>query len=88
VCIELTMKLSAVVVVAAVAAAVTQAAIEADLVKSLPGLDFAFPSKQYSGYLGVGGGKFLHYQFVESERSPSSDPGVFCYELFSAIHPS
>jgi hypothetical protein len=50
----------------------------ADEVKNLPGagaLDFSF--RQFSGYLKVSATKNLHYWFVESTRSPESDPVAF-----------
>jgi len=47
-----------------------------DEVDSLPGLYFPLNYRHYSGYLNATSGKFLHYWFVESQRSPSSDPVV------------
>ncbi|GIY64714.1 lysosomal protective protein [Caerostris darwini] len=47
-----------------------------DEVKDLPGLDFPLNYKHYSGYLNATKGRYLHYWFVESQRSPSSDPVV------------
>jgi len=50
----------------------------ADEVKNLPGaenLDFNF--RQFSGYLKVSDTKNMHYWFVESSRSPSTDPVAF-----------
>lgn len=61
---------------AAVALTPTYAAIDGDLITSLPGFNGTFLSKQYSGYLSVGGGKFLHYTLAESENDPSTDPVV------------
>merc|ERR1711934_812086 len=46
----------------------------ADQVASLPGYG-APPSRHFSGFLSVGS-KNMHYYFVESERSPSTDPVV------------
>lgn len=45
-----------------------------DEVDSLPGLKFPLNYRHYSGYLNATDGKFLHYWFVESQRSPSTDP--------------
>lgn len=47
-----------------------------DEVESLPGLNFPLNYKHYSGYLNATYGKFLHYWFVESQSSPSTDPVV------------
>ncbi|KFM77202.1 Lysosomal protective protein, partial [Stegodyphus mimosarum] len=47
-----------------------------DEVETLPGLKYPINFKHYSGYLNATNGKFLHYWFVESQRSPSSDPVV------------
>ena len=59
-------------------ALLVSAAIEEDEITSLPGWEGALPSRQYSGYLPVNEEKsrFLHYWFVESEGSPSTDPLV------------
>lgn len=64
------------VAVVALALGVAQAVVPADEVTSLPGLDGALSSKQYSGYLGIPGGKYLHYWLVSSENKPSTDPLV------------
>lgn len=45
-----------------------------DEVGELPGLNFPLNYRHYSGYLNATRGKFLHYWFVESQRSPSTDP--------------
>jgi len=55
------------------------AAIDADAVASLPGWSQALPSKQYSGYLNISGGKHLHYWLVQSENNPVTDPLVFWF---------
>ncbi|KAM9859633.1 lysosomal protective protein isoform 2-T2 [Aulostomus maculatus] len=52
------------------------AAPTADEVTFLPGLQKQPSFKQYSGYLSVADGKHLHYWFVESQKTPSSDPVV------------
>lgn len=55
----------------------SQAAIDADEIKELPGWAGPLPSKQYSGYLevpGDRGSKFYHYWFVTSEGNPKEDP--------------
>lgn len=54
-----------------------------DKIEKLPGtdtLDFKF--NQFSGYLPVNGSggnpsKYLHYWFIESESTPSTDPIAF-----------
>lgn len=53
-----------------------QRSSNSDLVTKLPGLTFTPKFKQYSGYLDGLDGRKLHYFFVESERSPKSDPVV------------
>lgn len=54
------------------------AAIEEDLVTSLPLISFTPNFKQYSGYLSVGdkNQRRLHYWFVESSNDPINDPLV------------
>jgi cathepsin A (carboxypeptidase C) len=47
-----------------------------DEVTSLPGLNFQINFRQYSGYLDGGGGRQLHYWFVESQNEPATDPVV------------
>ncbi|CAI9535787.1 unnamed protein product, partial [Staurois parvus] len=47
-----------------------------DQITYLPGLDEEPSFLQYSGYLNVPGGKYLHYWFVESQQDPSSRPVV------------
>ncbi|XP_055939275.1 lysosomal protective protein-like [Argiope bruennichi] len=47
-----------------------------DEIKDLPGLDIPINFKHYSGYLNATRGRYLHYWFVESQRSPSTDPVV------------
>jgi len=54
--------------------AVVKAALPADEVTSLPGWNGPLPSKQYSGYLNITGGKHLHYWLVLSENNPTTDP--------------
>lgn len=57
------------------AAVVTQvlAAPEGDRITSLPGYNGDF-GEQYSGYLAIPGRKFLHYWFVPSRGSKTTDP--------------
>jgi len=55
------------------------AAIDADAIQALPGWKQALPSKQYSGYLNISGGKHLHYWLVQSENKPVTDPLVFWF---------
>jgi len=55
------------------------AAISADQVMSLPGWDAPLPTKQYSGYLNIAGGKHLHYWLVQSTGNPATDPLVFWF---------
>lgn len=50
-----------------------------DEVTVLPGWKGALPSKHYSGYLNIPGGKHHHYWHVESEGNPSLDPLVFWF---------
>lgn len=52
------------------------AAEEKDEIKYLPGLAKQPSFKHYSGYLDLSTGKHLHYWFVESQGTPSSDPLV------------
>uniref|UniRef100_A0A3Q3WXQ8 Carboxypeptidase n=1 Tax=Mola mola TaxID=94237 RepID=A0A3Q3WXQ8_MOLML len=52
------------------------AALPADEVTYLPGLQKQPSFRHYSGYLTVADGKHLHYWFVESQMDPSSDPVV------------
>ncbi|CAL1262369.1 unnamed protein product [Larinioides sclopetarius] len=47
-----------------------------DEIKDLPGLDTSVNFKHYSGYLNATRGRYLHYWFAESQRSPSTDPVV------------
>jgi carboxypeptidase C (cathepsin A) len=49
----------------------------ADEVTNLPGLNEPINFRQFSGYLSIGDTKQIHYWFVESEKSPSTDPLVF-----------
>lgn len=62
--------------------AVNGAAV-ADKFTSLPdnngGADHVMASNSYSGYLDVTSTKKLHYVFVESELSPSTDPVVIWF---------
>ncbi|XP_044483485.1 serine carboxypeptidase-like 20 [Mangifera indica] len=59
-----------------------EAAPKSSLVTHLPGFNGTFPSKHYSGYVTIEGGKAsstpknLFYYFVVSERRPSKDPVV------------
>jgi len=62
-----------------VAFALAAPVLASDEVTSLPGWKGALPSKQYSGYLDLPGGKHHHYWHVQSEGSPSSDPLVFWF---------
>lgn len=69
--------LSFLLAVSAVTADYTPEAL-ADEIKNLPGAEsLAFNFRQFSGYLSITGTKNLHYWFVESSRSPSSDPIAF-----------
>ncbi|XP_040009848.1 cathepsin A-like isoform X2 [Xiphias gladius] len=47
-----------------------------DEVATLPGMMFKPNYRQWSGYLQVRPGKFLHYWFVTSQRDPVKDPLV------------
>ncbi|KAL8139060.1 hypothetical protein V2J09_005061 [Rumex salicifolius] len=53
-----------------------ESASQSALVRNLPGFAGSFPSKHYSGYVKLDGGKNLFYYFVQSERSPANDPVV------------
>lgn len=56
---------------------VANAAIDKDLVTSLPGWNGTLPSKHYSGYLPVGKPNvlgYLHYWFIEAESYPANKP--------------
>ncbi|KAH7721506.1 Protein F41C3.5 [Aphelenchoides avenae] len=50
-----------------------------DEIVDLPGLSFKPNFKHYSGYLRASQTRFLHYWFVESQGSPSTDPLVFWF---------
>jgi serine carboxypeptidase-like clade 1 len=52
------------------------AAVDADLVKSLPGYPGQLPQKHYSGFIPSDDAEtvFLHYWFIESSNNPSTDP--------------
>jgi carboxypeptidase C (cathepsin A) len=68
----------------ALAAGYASAAVPADLVTDLPG--FGAPlSKLYSGYLNAGKGKYLHYVYSESLRTPSTDPVVIWFNGWVAL---
>jgi hypothetical protein len=62
----------------------TRARPDADEIHALPGWDGALPSRMWSGYVSAGTAEeagvfhalFGHYFFVESERSPTTDPLV------------
>eukprot|EP01094_Clydonella_sp_ATCC50884_P001464 TRINITY_DN11090_c0_g1_i2.p1 TRINITY_DN11090_c0_g1~~TRINITY_DN11090_c0_g1_i2.p1 ORF type:complete len:471 (+),score=135.73 TRINITY_DN11090_c0_g1_i2:39-1415(+) len=53
-------------------------AIAADKLPAMPNFDAPVPFDQYAGYITVdqSAGRALYYWFVESQRSPSSDPVV------------
>ncbi|ELU06391.1 hypothetical protein CAPTEDRAFT_219421 [Capitella teleta] len=59
-----------------IAATFTKAAIDADLVRDLPGLTFTPSFKQYSGYLKASSTKHLHYWFLEAETDAKNAPVV------------
>jgi len=72
--------LSLILIVLAIMASVAQSAIEADKMTTLPGFKGPLPSTHYSGLISTGKlsgvpGK-LHYWFIESTGTPSSDPVV------------
>lgn len=68
-------KIIALSVLALLGISVTQAAKADDEVKSLPECP-PLPSKWYSGFLPVTETKSLHYVFIESLDSPSTDPVI------------
>uniref|UniRef100_A0A1W7RAT1 Carboxypeptidase n=1 Tax=Hadrurus spadix TaxID=141984 RepID=A0A1W7RAT1_9SCOR len=47
-----------------------------DEVFDLPGLSYKPNFRHYSGYLNASNQRYLHYWFVESQKSPSQDPLV------------
>src|SRR5690349_3048038 len=47
-----------------------------DQITNLPGLTDPIKFNQYSGYLNASQGNYLHYWFVESQSSPSTDPVI------------
>jgi serine carboxypeptidase-like clade I len=56
-----------------------KAAPEADEIKKMPGWSKPLPSKQFSGFIHVPNGPggqdiHMHYNFIESQGSPTSDP--------------
>ncbi|GMT33518.1 hypothetical protein PFISCL1PPCAC_24815, partial [Pristionchus fissidentatus] len=57
-------------------AAKTLSRKEADKVYDLPGVTFETNFNQYSGYLNGVKGDYIHYWFVESQRSVANDPLV------------
>ena len=60
-----------------VALPAARAAVDADEITSLPGWEGALPSRQWSGFLPIGGGKNYHYWLVASESaSAATDPVV------------
>lgn len=66
--------------VACATAALATGAPTADEIKNMPGWDQALPSKQYSGFISVTD-KYdqhimVHYNFVESQNDPSTDPVI------------
>jgi len=42
----------------------------------LPGLNFAYTAKQYSGYLPLSSRNNIHYWLLESQGTPATDPLV------------
>ncbi len=51
------------------------AAVPEHEITSLPGWSGALPSKQYSGYLDIPGGKHLHYWLVTADEvDPATAP--------------
>ena len=68
----------------AVSASLAEAAIAEHEVESLPGWDYALPSKQYSGFISAqdpatvvpGKERFLHYILVLAENNPADAPVV------------
>ena len=62
------------VLVASALAALAVAFPPGDAVPSLPGWASPLPSKWYSGYLNVPGGKHAHYVFIERTTSPAVAP--------------
>jgi carboxypeptidase C (cathepsin A) len=48
-----------------------------DEIGHLPGASSPLKSKQFSGFLSISDTKFIHYYYIESERSPETDSLVF-----------
>lgn len=74
---KLMLTLVAAVAVALSAGAHTVAA--SDEVTSMPGYGLRLPSRMFSGYLDVAGGKHLHYFLVEAESNPATAPVTFWF---------
>jgi len=50
---------------------------QADLITSLPGLNFTPTFRQFSGYIPVSPTRNIHYWYIESSNDPANDPVVF-----------
>uniref|UniRef100_A0A914W497 Carboxypeptidase n=1 Tax=Plectus sambesii TaxID=2011161 RepID=A0A914W497_9BILA len=50
-----------------------------DEITALPGLSVRLNFRHYSGFLKASPTHFLHYWFVESQSSPSTDPLIFWF---------
>lgn len=44
------------------------------ITQPLPGLNFVYMAKQYSGYLQLSSRNNIHYWFLESQSNPVNDP--------------
>jgi len=55
------------------------AAPAGDEFTTMPNLNGTMPTASYSGYLPITADKSLHYVFVESERTPITDPVVIWF---------
>mmetsp|Transcript_20475 Transcript_20475/g.36434 ORF Transcript_20475/g.36434 Transcript_20475/m.36434 type:complete len:502 (-) Transcript_20475:117-1622(-) len=66
----------AVLACAAVSVEEAQSAPAGDLVDRLPGWDAELPSRHWSGYLDIEGGKHLHYYFIEKHGGGEGAPTV------------
>ena len=71
-------KIIALSVLALLGITISDAAKADDAVNSLPDCP-PLPSKWYSGYLAASATKSLHYVFIESLDSPTTDPVVIWF---------
>ncbi|KAI1697359.1 serine carboxypeptidase domain-containing protein [Ditylenchus destructor] len=58
-------------------AILSQSAKENDRIRNLPGLNFKYAAKQYSGYFKLPSQNNLHYWLLESQGNASTDPLIY-----------